>query len=105
MTEAWLLIDESAIREASGNPNGRTPLALPRTRDLEKLPDPKELLYELLRQASELSGRRLAKFKPDECVHRLAELIDDFSPLCGLPAFKLLQKNTAPSFKPSLSSA
>src|SRR5579872_4460722 len=29
MQEAWLLIDEQAIRRAAGNPNGKQPLILP----------------------------------------------------------------------------
>lgn len=35
MTEAWLLISEKAIREASGNPYGRVNLRLPSSRDIE----------------------------------------------------------------------
>ena len=33
MTEAWLLLDEMAIRRAAGNPNGRMKLDLPALRD------------------------------------------------------------------------
>ena len=40
MTEAWLLIDEQAIRTASGNPSGRQAINLPSIRSLETLPDP-----------------------------------------------------------------
>ena len=40
MTEAWLLIDELALRRAAGNPNGRNPLDLPALKDLEALPEP-----------------------------------------------------------------
>jgi hypothetical protein len=29
MMEAWLLIDEMAIRRVAGNPNGRIPIELP----------------------------------------------------------------------------
>jgi len=87
MTEAWLLIDETALRKASGNPNGRVPLQMPRVSRLEVLLQPKAELYSLLKQASGLSGRRLRKFKVESAVHRLANLIDDYAPLSGLAAF------------------
>ncbi|MEQ8766587.1 MAG: hypothetical protein RL885_21925 [Planctomycetota bacterium] len=93
MTEAWLLISECAIRHAAGNPSPRTPLPLPRISKLEKLPDPKSKPKELLRKASEFEGRRLKKFKSREAqaVHRTAELIQDFSPLRSLSAFRQLE--------------
>ncbi len=87
MQEAWLLFDEAAMRCASGNPNGREVLDLPAVRDLERIDDPKNLLFEALRTASGLSLRRLAKFNAHQAAHRLAELIDDYSPLRELPAF------------------
>ncbi|MBD0386817.1 MAG: DUF4276 family protein [Nostoc sp. C3-bin3] len=91
MQEAWLLFDEPALRKAAGNPCGRKPLYLPDIRKLEQLPDPKDILYRLLCEASELTGRRLKQFSVNERVHRLAELIDDFSPLRALSAFQLLE--------------
>ena len=60
MTEAWLLFDEAAIRRAAGNPNGRVSLQLP-PGDPEEIADPKQLLHDLLRTASELGGRRLGR--------------------------------------------
>lgn len=59
MTEAWLLLDEAAIRRVAGRPSGRRPLNLPRPVDIERVPDPKHLLADCLAEASELSGRRL----------------------------------------------
>lgn len=91
MQEAWLLFDEAALRRAAGNPHGRQPLELPDIAKLEELPDPKNVLYELLRQASGLPPRRLKKFSVNELVHRVAELIDDFTPLRSLPAFMMLE--------------
>jgi hypothetical protein len=87
MTEAWLLISERIIRIASGNPNGRVVLELPDHDRLEELPDPKWMLFDLLRRASELHGRRLRGLRVHSLVHRIVYLIDDFSPLCALPAF------------------
>ncbi|MEH2244523.1 hypothetical protein [Nostoc sp.] len=91
MQEAWLLFYEAALRKAAGNPRGRQPLQLPDICKLEQLPDPKDILYGLLCEASELRGRRLKQFSANERVHRLAELIDDFSPLRALSAFQLLE--------------
>jgi hypothetical protein len=91
MQEAWLLFDESAIRQAAGNPNGRQPLSLPSLHRVELVPNPKEVLFQALRDASELGARRLAAFNPAQAAHRVAELIDDYSPLRQLAAFATLE--------------
>lgn len=91
MTEAWLLFDISALRKAASNPNGSIALQLPDIRRLEHESDPKDVLHELLRQASGLSSRRLKKFSASDCTHRVSDLIDDFSPLRILPAFAALE--------------
>lgn len=91
MQEAWLLLDEVALRKAAGNPNGSISLAMPNIKRLEQLSDPKNTLHNLLRQASELKGRRLKQFSIHERVHRVAELIDDFSALRVLSAFQALE--------------
>jgi len=57
MMEAWLLIDEDAIKKAAGNRNYRGIINLPQTRTLEKELQPKDLLHTLLRNASGLKGR------------------------------------------------
>lgn len=90
MTEAWLLFDPAAIRRAAGNPNGSIPLDLPPPPGAELLPDPKERLHALLREASGLRGRRLKDFHVPP--RRVAALIDDFSPLRRLPAFQHLEE-------------
>lgn len=92
MTEAWLLFDEAAIRSAAGNPNGRRPLLLPSpTSACERLPDPKESLLRMLREACGLQGRRLKKFSPELARARVADVIDDFTPLRSLQAFQVLE--------------
>lgn len=91
MTEAWLLIDEAAIRRAAGNPNGRVKLSIPPVSSLEGKPDPKQLLHELLVTASELPGRRRRAFDPRARVRLVAGLLDDFSPLRALSAFRDLE--------------
>jgi hypothetical protein len=90
MSEAWLLISEQAIREAAGNPTGREPLSLPRHSDLEALHDPKDTLRKAILAASSASGRRREQLKRDlpKRIHRVAELIEDFSPLKALSAFR-----------------
>jgi hypothetical protein len=62
-TEAWLLLDEAAIRRVAANPNGRVPLNLPAPTAVEQRAHPKEHLQEALITASELTGRRLDRFK------------------------------------------
>jgi hypothetical protein len=87
MTEAWLLIDEQAIRSAASNPNGTIELSIPRANRLEDIPDPKNVLFETLKLASELPAGRLRKFRPEACRHRVAELISDYSQLRKISAF------------------
>ena len=91
MQEAWLLIDESAIRRASGNPNGRQAVELPLLRRIEAVPDPKVVLDALLRRCSGLHGRRLRQFPTSERAVRVAEFISDFAPLRTLPAFSAFE--------------
>lgn len=91
MHEAWLLFEESAIRRASGNPNGSSRINLPRLRNIENLPDPKETLYNILRIASEKTGRRLKQFPVRHSAGQVAEYIEDFSPLRSLSAFQQLE--------------
>ena len=97
MQEAWLLIDESAIKKAAGNPEGRQRVNMPDPKRIEDLPDPKQILHELLRQASGLRGRRLKRFRQEvgSRVHLVAEQIDDFSPLRELPAFQAVERQVA----------
>ena len=91
MQEAWLLFDEVALRGAAGNPNGQQPLSLPPVTKLEQLPDPKSDLYEFLREASGLQGRRRRRFPVSTIARRVAEFINDFAPLRTLPAFSALE--------------
>ena len=92
MTEAWLLLDELAIRFASSNPNGNVRLNLPRKKDIENIKDPKENLKRLLIKASELSGRRLKKFNTHQKIHLVSEYMDDISVLEGIRSFDYFVK-------------
>lgn len=92
MTEAWLLFNENAIKAASGNRNGKVP-RLPPLKTIEKQPDPKSILIEALKTSSGKTGRKLDQFNARFAIQRVAELIDDFSPLRGLDAFQRLEKD------------
>ena len=88
MHEAWLLLEESAIRRAAGNPNGTTRLALPAAGKIENSPQPKELLHDLLRSASELHGRRLRTFQPGHRARLVSEHMENIAALRQLPSFQ-----------------
>ena len=91
MTEAWLLVDEKSIRSAVGNPNGRDELGLPAFKDIESLPDPKEVLFMALRTASGLGAARKRRFNPHQYRHRVSELMEDLTSLRRLKSFEHLE--------------
>jgi len=91
MTEAWLLSDETAIREAAGNPNGTVELRLPRLSEIERIPDPKHVLHDLILEATELSARRKRRFDVNSAVLRIPTYTGDFSQLRVLSAFEALE--------------
>lgn len=92
MQEAWFLFDAMALRTAAGNPGGRMALPLPPARSVERLPDPKRHLHQLLRRASGLRGRHLERFDARLHVHRLAEVVRDYTPLRRLGAFRVCER-------------
>ncbi|WP_437588649.1 hypothetical protein [Sorangium sp. So ce1000] len=91
MTEAWLLFDEAAIRRAAGCPNGSMALNLPALKNVEAVSDPKEVLRQTIKVASNLSGRRRAQIHID--IRRLADLIDDFKPLRAISSFRAFEES------------
>ena len=93
MQEAWLLIDEAAIREAAGNPNGTTALSLPTIGNLESLSDPKTVLHRALKLASGRQKRRLKSFDTFGAAALVPEYVTDFSPLRKLSAFQRLESD------------
>jgi hypothetical protein len=90
MTEAWLLLDENAIRRVAGNPRGTTPLGLPTASTVERVADAKATLRAALLAASELSGRRKKQFVRDFGRHRalLIERLDPLGPVSTLSAWQ-----------------
>ncbi len=93
MQEAWLLFDEPAIRKAAGNPNARIPLVLPPLDTVESLPNPKQILFDLISVSSGSSGARLKKLKSNlyGAVHLVSQNIYDFSPLRNVQSFNRLE--------------
>lgn len=91
MTEAWLVANEKPIRLAVGNPNGSEPLGLPAVKNIESLPDPKEILFAALKAASGISATRKRRFNPHQYRHRVSELTDDLGPLRKLESFRYLE--------------
>lgn len=58
MTESWLLLNEAAIRDIVGNPNGQTPLNVPSPVESEREADPKSVLRSAMLTAAEVQGRK-----------------------------------------------
>ncbi len=88
MTEAWLLIDEQAIRRAAGFAGGKIPLHLPKLAEVERRSDPKQLLFEALRSASGQTGRKLLNFNTNEARAAIASHMRDPSKLRSLSSFR-----------------
>jgi hypothetical protein len=90
MLEAWLLLDQTAIREVSGNPNGRVQLDLPTAARAESIPDPKALLKQAIAMASEESGRRLQKLQKrfPENRARLLQMLDRQGPVMRMSSWQ-----------------
>ncbi len=92
-TEAWLLLDESAIRRVSGRPKGRVVLNLPSPNHVEEITNPKGRLLEEILRASETSGRRRDHLKKKLSAlrgHLLAELRTG-GPLQNVPSWVRLK--------------
>ena len=95
MSEAWLLIDGSAIARAA---DSTEPVSVPSLNKLEQIADPKtELEQLLLKAAGSPTGRRGKTFKRSMTERRvnLALLIKDYSPLENLDAFRRFQASLA----------
>jgi len=91
MTEAWLLIDEKAIRKAANNPNGAVAVQLPAIRQLQDLADPKTLLFDLIKIVSGLSGRKLSNLNLYNARYLVAQYTSDYGLLATLPSFQYFE--------------
>jgi len=81
MIESWLLVDEQAIRSAANNRNGRIPLTLPANNRIEQLPDPKAVLFDLLKTACDLPSQRLRRFNEHYARSRISNFMQTFESL------------------------
>ncbi|MBT2411745.1 hypothetical protein J7I94_14405 [Streptomyces sp. ISL-12] len=90
MLEAWLLLDEQAIREVAGNPRGRLPLDLPTAASAERVADPKQRLKDTIATASGCKGRRLAELNQrfPKNRHRLLDLLDRHGPVSEVTSWR-----------------
>ena len=93
-TEAWLLLDEQAIRDVVAS-KGKQPLRLPKPNAIEGTRNPKEILQKALLAASETSGRRLKKEKNSFSRHRrvLMQRLDPFGAVRDLPSWQCLERD------------
>ena len=96
MTEAWLLLDEAAIRKVVGNPHGRAPLGLPTPHEAERRSDPKRILADALLAASETTGRRRRRIQRDFTRFRRQLLVNlpIGGPLEQLPSWARFRDDT-----------
>jgi len=92
--EAWLLLDEAAIRQVAGNPRGRGSLNLPGPGRVERLPNPKRVLQDALHAANPVTGRRARQLRRDFPHHRqrLLELLDRDGPVKELESWQYLKQ-------------
>ena len=98
MMEAWLMVDQSAIRRVAGRPRSTAPLELPPVAALEDVADPKQALREVLLGAGDPRGtRRRKKFKAGIPGFRrqLIENLPIGGPLEQLPAWVRFRDDVA----------
>ena len=95
--EAWLLLDEAAIRTVVGKPSCRVPLGLPRLKRVEETASPKEVLQGALLAASETTGRRRRDERRAFSTRRrtLLERLDIDGPVRQLTAWQRLEADVA----------
>lgn len=74
MTEAWLLVDETAIRAIAGNPKGSMDIGLPPLHGIEGVADAKARLKQCIGVASGATGAELARLNGQYSSNRAALL-------------------------------
>lgn len=92
--EAWLLLDEAAIRSVVGKPSGRAALGLPAVGSIEGTTSPKEVLRQACLNASEATGRRLKEERRKFSNRRrvLLERLDIDGPIQDLSSWRALER-------------
>lgn len=92
MSEAWLLLDEEAIRATAWNPRGTAPLGIPAVSKIESV-DAKAILRKALIAANGSKGRSLDQFERriqeriTQVAAQVAEQPDGWLPCYRLPSF------------------
>lgn len=96
MTEAWLLLDEAAIRQTANNPRGRMPLNLPAPGAVERIADPKSTLESALLRARGNRGRRRDRDRLEFSAlrRRLLVSLPPGGPLEQLPSWTRFRDDT-----------
>lgn len=97
MTEAWLLLDEAAIRRVARNPRGRMALDLPKPREVENIADPKHRLQQCLLTAADCTGRERERVRKrfDEHRRNLLQRLDPNGPVTKLSSWRRLVDSVA----------
>lgn len=95
MTEAWLLLDERAIRRVAGHPAGQEDLGLPAVSEVESVPRPKATLQAALERAAGVRGRRLEILRSQfgEMRRQLLERLQVDGPVTRLSAWRRLDSD------------
>ncbi len=93
MMESWLLFDEIAIKKAAGNRNYKGKLSLPQINKLESIKNSKELLHNLLIDASGKKRSNGKGVNVNYAVHLVAENIYNYNPLRSLQSFKIFEQD------------
>lgn len=94
--EAWLLLNEAAIRRVAGKPRGSNNLELPSAGRVESLRNPKEALNRKILAASGKTGRRRERIKErlDSMCYQLLRDLPTGGPLEQVPAWARLKRDT-----------
>ena len=100
MTEAWLVLDEMALRTVAGNPNSKVPLPIPGAAEAERIADPKALLRDILVAAAELTGRKRRIFQTHFPNHRrlLLQRLSADGPVRKLRSWKDFDRDVREAF-------
>jgi hypothetical protein len=94
-TEAWLLLDEDAIREVVGNSKGKISLDLPKLAEIEDTNNAKERLQTALRNArADGPKRRPGQVSEQRLCAQLLESLDIDGPITQLSAWQALVEHT-----------
>jgi hypothetical protein len=98
-TEAWLLLDQNAIRKVVGNSDGKKALNLPKVDEVEDTTNAKERLHAALRNASaDGPKRRRSQVSEQRLCAQLLENLDIDGPITQLSAWQALVEDTKVAF-------